>query len=352
MANSLSQVVYQQTERSFPPRLYDSLKSIWTYEGPLTALATTVTHVASTILSITFTYFCAEGAVRSFIELAEDRTPVIFLRPLGDVGGWISLCLFSTLALKKIMESLVRQGEYLELKLICEKYIADHQNTEDSSFLNHVYPEIHQLLDSFNSRCLFSKQHVTRKINALEACETIHSIQKKSKHEQDSKVKNVLTEINSKLEKKLSFEQYSQRVYKGQKAINEKGYLAGVITVVFGIAIPLIFIANTIFSIVGEVGLGAQLFHNRTDLADTGHFGEWPINAIEALSVAYLLHLWYLLNEGDLRITKKVYATEITKQNDTEIHNRLCTIANKEMSEMSTVCHYLKYPHEINFKKL
>lgn len=354
MSICLSQDVYQRTEQKlYPIRMWDSVHSITKNKGYAAGGATVITITAATVVSIALSYFCMEGSIRSFMIVAEEKNIYARIRPLGDVGGWVSLALFSTLALKSLGETLLKEGDYLKLESMCQKFVDHHKNLDDPDLLKNLYPKINDLLDAFNTQCLFSKHLISRRLTALDIHQKTGLEDNNKTFTKDIALKNIFVKINSKLEKKTSCKQYFHRVYEGQKAVNKKGYLTQSISLIIGIAIPIIFIANAIFSMVGEVGLGYELFVNRTDLADTGHFGEWPINAIEAISAVYFLHIMYILNEGDFAIAHSIYKKEIMNlKHDAKLHNRLCDVANEQLAEMSSTCHYLKHPHENKFEKL
>ncbi len=354
MSICLSQDVYQKTEQKFYPiRMWDSVHSITKNKGYAAGGATVLAITTSSIISLGLSYFCLEGSVRSFKIVAEDENVYARIRPLGDVGGWVSLALFSTLALKSLIETLLKEGDYLKLDSICQKFVNQHRNLDNPEFLKDLYPQINDLLDTLNTQCLFSKYAISRRLIALNIYQKTALEGENKTYSKDISLKNIFVKINSKLEKKTSCKQYLKRVYEGQKALSKKSYVKQSVALIIGIAIPLIFIANAIFSIVGEVGLGHDLFVNRSGLEDTGHFGEWPINAIEALSAVYFLHFMYVLNEGDFAIAHQIYNKEIMNlKHDAKLHNRLCDVANQQLAEMSSACHYLKHPHENKFEKL
>jgi hypothetical protein len=122
---------------------------------------------------------------------------------------------------------------------------------------------------------------------------------------------------------------------------------------VMGIALPLLFVTYAVLSFLGEAGLGKELFVYRQSLNDIGHFGEWLINAAEVLSVAYLLHLWYVLFEGDFFTTRSIYNKALNSLNqDASSHNCLRELANQDLSERASICAYAKLPADYEFGKI
>ena len=336
MAISLSDTVYRETgNRLLPIRIYKSIRG----DFLIGALTTT----SATIASVAPSYFCMEGSVRSIIEASKAHKPFERLRPLGDVGGWISITLFSTLAWRGFIEQLVTEVEYQDLKTICLKWIDKNQDQENLGF-NQFYLEFNDILDAMGSRCLFSKRLILRRLTALDVFQQKGLITKDDDLAAlDSKLATVYQKINTKLAIKTSLKRYFHRVYEGLKSEGSKGCISLTMSSVYGLVIPFIFIANSALSLAGEVGLGNQLFVNRTDLSDVGHFGEWPVNIVESLAVGCLYHSWHIVAEGDFNITKSIYGKEITKlKKDPTLHNRLCEIANAELSEKAAQCRALK----------
>lgn len=353
MINALSTKVYEEIDgRFFGTRLLNSTKYFAKKHGPLAACGTSLFLVASTVTSIALSYFCMEGAIRSFIEANNHELPLINrLRPLGDAGGWFSIAIFSTLAIKSLIEALVREGEYVQLQKVCKKWIKDHQDIENSDYAQ-VYLQVNRLLDSFNSRLYFPKNMASRRLVALDLVPALAGAAKNAKQDIDLQLRKTYATISSTLDEKTGALQYFSKAYAGFKAVAHKGYVTQSMAMIFGLAMPIILFGNACISIIGEFGLGHDLYVNRTGLEDTGHFGEWPVNAIEALSVAFFLHFWYIISEGTLSITHKVYATAIQSlQTEPVQHNRVCAMANQELGEIAAVCHYLKYPHEYRFQK-
>lgn len=351
MTISLGQKVYQETDALyFPVRLYNSIEWVAKEKGGVAAASLTLALAISTITSLGLSYFCMEGVVRSFMAVRDDDTPIIKIRPLGDAGGWLSLIIFSTIALKTIINTSVREGESLKLPSIVQSWLAENKNSEDPHFHKKLSKKIHDLLDCFDRRRLFPRSLLSRRLTALEILQNTDLSQLNGK---EKIMEDVLHKLHTKIEKKTSGRRYLYRVYEGEKSISEKGCCTQTISLIFGFALPLILMVNVVLSLTGEVGLGKELFVNRTELADTGHFGEWPINAIEAASVAYLLHLWYVINEGDFAITRRLYDKVITNfKGDPSSYNQLCKTANDDLAERAQICHYLKNPVHYKFEKL
>ncbi len=118
-----------------------------------------------------------------------------------------------------------------------------------------------------------------------------------------------------------------------------------------GIAIPIICFTSRILSIVGEVGLGEMIFYKREDLGDTGHLGEWPFNAIEVMWVAFFLHSWCMIEEGEFELTRTIYKRYLSELTDNKVlHNRLCVIANKHLAEKKG--YFFRLPLDYQFETI
>lgn len=106
-------------------------------------------------------------------------------------------------------------------------------------------------------------------------------------------------------------------------------------------------------SYIGEFGLGIELYRLHKNLADVGHFGEWLLNVAEAMGVAYFLHRWCMLNEGDFVITRKIYDKVLMAlKADAPAHNRLCELANEDLAQQSINCQYIKLPLDYQFEEV
>lgn len=348
----LAQAIHDETDRRFfAVRVQSSIQIVFKEKGCLAGGlmvgAMTITQIAALALS----YFCMEGSVRSLIEVGKDPRPIVRMRYFGDVGGWTSLAMFSALVVKDVHEKLIGEGEYLNLRHICQKCIQENRSffEENPSFLEELYLELNKILDFYNEKCLFSKSLISRRIAALEISEESNLIPTNKEHCQDKKLNSIFINLQAEMDKNS----YCRQAYEGHTIIMSKMSLNPTVSLVFGIAFPVIFLSNVVLSLIGEFGLGKELFIDKEERTDIGHFGEWPINAIEALVTAFFLYLWYVLNEGNFEITRQIYANEIKNlQHDPEIHNRLCDLASEELSKISMTCNYKKLSLEYKFDKL
>lgn len=348
MTISLSEHVYNHTDRNFPAfRLYESLKAIYLHKGCKTASLTAFGLSVSTVVSIALSYFCVEGSIRSFMIVNDQELSTLErLRPLGDVGGWMSLSIFSTLALKSIFEFSIREGEYLRLPKLCEDWVLnqkDEENPVNIKILKHDLSDIYRLI---SKKCYVQKSLASRKLNVLKVfSKDFHEkaiIVKKSDYE--CSLENIDREMNQQSVVQKSFKQ----LYYAKRYLSKKDSLTKLSALIFGIAIPILLISNATLSLIGEVGLGSELFGNRSNLEDTGHFGEWPINTIEALSLAWLLHSWYLLSLGNFWNVRKIYQNEIKRNSENQkLQLKLKKVALQELSEIASESHFLILQHEI-----
>jgi hypothetical protein len=356
-SNTMIQEVHRGiNSRAFSSRCYEAIQTINHEEGMAkTALLVGTLSIAQ-ISSLAVSYFCMEGAVRSLIDVHNDQRAINSLRPLGDFGGWCSLFLFSTIVMQDYTERFIGEGDYLRLKSICKKWILENKTRiieEDSEVPLNVYEDISELLNVFSIKCLFSRTLVSRRLIALEIqCEVMPKDESGQRNE-DLKLQEIFRSIQLELEQKLSFKQYFQRLFAAQRVIQQEGRHHRFTPLFFGIAVPIVLLSNAILSIVGEIGLGKELYIDKEGLTDTGHFGEWPINAVESSVTAYFLHKWYVINEGDFAITQSIFAQKLEGLRESKtLYNRLCGIANEELLQISANCAYVKIPMEYKFKEL
>lgn len=349
MSSSFIQFIHQETDQRYlSTRLFYSMKAIFKEKGALTGVATAGSLTVAKIVTLALSYFCLEGSARSLMVMSQEERSFERLRPLGDVGGWTSLAIFAFLALKDVVEKTIGEGEYLRLKPICQTWLKDHQATlkEDPSLYLTLYKEINEVLDVFQKKCLFTKCLASRQVFAIHLLEETGVDQNCV----DKDLKPLFSTIQAELEEEMKLSHYFKRLSEGYKIVKQKNLSMSTLC---GVVFPIFLLINVVFSIVGEVGLGKELYIDRLELADTGHFGEWPINAIEALGAAFFLHLWYVINDGDFAITRKIYAKHLNSLKENEnAHNQLCEIANEELSQLSNYSNCLQFPSEYKFKKL
>jgi hypothetical protein len=345
---TLNEMIHHNTDqRFFVSRVAHSIKNVFSEKGCLTGGAMIGAITAAKVYTLAFAYFCMEGTVRSIID-ARDIGSLI-ARPLGDAGGWNSLALFSLLAFGTFTVQMVREGEYLQLKKLFLQWL---EKSPDNK--RRVYGAFNEILDAFNGQCFLAKNVVSRRLMALQVMPESYPDQQDKHFRLDKKLQTTFTAIKSDIEKMTGSRYYCHRIYAGQCSIVQAGgYSRQLGSLILGVAIPLILLTGAFISLMGQLALGHELFVEREDLTAIGHFGEWPFNFIEAIGVAFFLHLWCMINEGDFVITRDVYKQHIgALQNDRECHNRLCDVANEELGQSSSACHYFKLPLDYKFEKI
>lgn len=282
-------------------------------ERPLFSLAMAVASFFGTVYAGGVAVFCGEGVVRSFKEIAEDETPVVRLRPFGDIGGWSALQLLSLMALDQFFKQLMHEGEYLRIETLSRKWIEENEEKikNNPKFIEKLYFVIHDYLKTYSGICLFSKSLASRRLVVLNLTAGMRAKKQGSLH-LDRKLEEVFTRIKKREEKETSIKKYFSRFYQGEKVLYQSGGGWRVAaSLVIGVAIPIFLLITAICSYVGEIGLGTELFYHRESLTDVGHFGEWPFNALEVLGFAILLNLWAIIYEGDFANLKSNYGEEI-----------------------------------------
>src|SRR5690606_17684609 len=142
------------------------------------------------------------GSVRAMLDLAHhnttgNSTDIVYLRSLGDSGGWSALTLFSIFGAGAILLKLVREGEYLKVKKALKTWIANNASTiqEDPSSFKYLYPKINDLLDAYNTQCLFQKSLTSRRLTALSILDKNPLPQECSLHRKDKALKKVFEEV-------------------------------------------------------------------------------------------------------------------------------------------------------------
>jgi hypothetical protein len=347
--------VRQDTEdRWLISRFIKAVNTVKDKKGYKAATMMVLSVVAIKVYALAVAYFTAEGSIRALIDLATNNnsTDVVKLRSLGDSGGWSALTVFSLFGAITLLIKFIREGEYLQLK---ESLISWYENNKSvisenpESFAN-LYETINDLLDASQSQCLFQKSLISRRLTALDI---LNDLPKKCPlHRRDNKLKAVFSNIQTELEKTTSMKYYPERLYEGQRSVSKNGCCRSMTTLIMGVAIPLILLTTVIFSYIGEFGLGKELFIEREELTDVGHFGEWPINAIEAIATAFFFHFWFMLSEGDFVRTRNVYKANLQNLKETSSkYNRVATLGNEELKELSSGVSF-KLPGQYEIKKI
>lgn len=355
MTSSLAESVQSATgDRVFAFRFCHSMASIYRKKGCAIGTATTCSLVIAKIYALSIAFFCMEGSVRALMDVArEDEDQIVRLRPLGDASGWTALTLFTVMAIGAFLFKVVREGEYCDLKKICESWIKKNQELLERKphLKKRLYSQINDILDAYSSQCLFSKWVVSRKITALKIQEAESLCEKRRI---DERLNKIFYKIKNELCLQSSYKKILPRIYEGQKSHLARNFRQLTSSWIIGIALPIIFITLALASYTGSVGLGKQLFHDREELTDTGHFGEWLFNAIEMVGVALFFHIVSMINEGDFARTRSVYAVHLQKlrsKNKIDSYNRLCDIANAELEQLANNRLFFQLPGCYRFKK-
>lgn len=356
--STIGKAIHKETDHySFLSRICRSVKSISQEKGWGMGALSVCAMTGAKIYAFAFSYFCLEGVVRSLIDVYKDDTYIVRIRPLGDVGGWSALSLFAALTIGTLASRLIKEGEYIRLQSICTKWVQDNKSIieENPKFYDQLYEKVNAIYDAYNSQCLFSKSLISRRLTALDICSEAQPEEPDSKLSKDKVLADIFREIKKKIEEDSSAKKYFCRLYSGLKSVKQTGGCCRITgSLITGVAFPIMLLLGAVLSFVGEFGLGKEIFYDREELTDIGHFGEWPFNAIELVSVAFFLHIWCMINEGDFVRTRKIYSKHINAlaDDDLNLHNRLCEVANEELSQLSTGCYYFKLPSDYLFEPL
>jgi hypothetical protein len=203
-----------------------------------------------------------------------------------------------------------------------------------------MYEKMNGHFDDSSARCLFSKSLVSRRLVALDICQEAQPVQDSMLYK-DRALQEIFRDVQAKTNAATSSKQYFGRVYDGLKWVKqERGCFSLLVTLVLGVALPIICFLCGAASLFGHWGLGEEIFVHRNALTDVGHFGEWPFNTVEVISLAFLLHIWCILNVGDFVRTRKIYAEQINslKDDDQNLLSHFCDVANVEVLQCASSC--------------
>lgn len=355
MSTQLSTSIHDATDnRFFFLRFGSAVKTIYKEKGMLLGTSASMLAMIVKVYSITAIYFCAEGSWRAMEEVVhENDDQFVRLRPFGDASGWMALPIFAAIAIATVIVKVVREGEYLRLKPLCEKWLCDNQKliAKKPKLQKKLYLKINDILDAYHSQCLFPKQIVARRLIALQIEAAKSECKKRTI---DKKLKKTFIKIQKEVHQASSLKRYFARLYDGQKSYYQMGYSKQINSWVMGLILPIIFINLAIMSYIGTGGLMKQTLHNGEEKTDRGHIGEWLFNAIEMVGIALFFHVVSMVNEGDFVRTRSIYERHIKKfkaKNNRELHNRLCDLANAELSQLLPNRLYFQLPDFYKFKK-
>lgn len=348
MSVQLNQKIYQETDAHFLiSRAFSSLKTVQKKRGIVKSALMGTTMVVSKVFTSAICYFCLDGSVRALNEIQFDNRHITNLRYLGDAGGWTAIVLFSIVTLGTLSIQLIREGEYLKLNELCIEWMKENKEflSEEGRLNNTFYTSFNDLVDLLSSECAFKKNVISRRLKAIKIIEKSGIAISSSLYNKDVALVEVFKNIQSDLKETSCGETFAN-IKKAQQSIRQGSYLRQTGALTLGIVVPVLLFSTALISIIGEVGLGHELFIEKKEQGDMGHFGEWPVNAVEAIGIAYLLYKWVIINEAKFVRTREVYQEHIHAISYSKrLHNRLCVIANQHLSELAAECQYLKYPN-------
>lgn len=348
MITNFIDTIHSETKgRYFPARFCLSMAALGK-ERPLFSLAMAIASFFGTVYAGGVAVFCGEGVIRSFKEIAEDETPVVRLRPFGDIGGWSALNLLSLMALDQFFKQLMHEGEYLRIEALSRKWIKENEEKirNNPKFIEKLYFVIHDYLKTYSGLCLFSKSLSYRRMVVLNLTKEMKA-KKKGGLYFDRKLEEIFIRIKKREEKETSVKRYFSRFYQGEKALYQSGGGWRVAaSLVIGVAVPIFLLISALCSYVGEIGLGTELFYHRESLTDVGHFGEWPFNALELIALAILLNLWSIIYEGDFANLRSNYEDETKnfKIYDKNVKKHLEIMWEEESS--NNKCYFTKFQRD------
>lgn len=310
----LREEIREQFERrNFLSRTHASICAIRAEKGQSISALAIGTLSASSVVGGALCWLTLEGAVRSIIDVIEDDRFIVRLRGLGDAGGWTSLSLFTVLAVKGVYEVVIHEGEYIQFKALSRSWFEN----KPQQVKELLYSKLHELANSLSARCLFIKSQASKRLFAIEICQP----------EIDVGLEQVFRDITLELKQKSHCKRCC-------RVFSDRGCSVSLSARIFGIIFPILLVANCLLSIVGEIGLGKEIFGDREDLTAIGHFGEWPINAIEAAVSAYLLYRWYVSVDTDIEVIEEVYGEHLEVL-DEGLQKRLVEVEKEEMQQIA-----------------
>ncbi len=278
---TFSQIVEQTTTAlSFPYRLFGSVRTLFQID-PRKAAFTMMALVASTLYVLAADFFLLKGVYHSWGEISscKEEKKLLCMAPLGNAGGWTTEVLLDLMLLRSFYLYVIQEGEFFQTQAL----LHTHSPVEEESTMH---------LEIANEARFFPS--------------TLSSL-------------------------------YPSIASPPSPSFLESLKKAPTLSLVsVGTLLPL-FVFNVLCSIGGEIGLGANILKEGKELSETGHLGEWPLNAAAATALAITL-LRGVANEGLFAITKKTYEEYLQALNDPTLYTRMREMGHKELAAIACRC--------------
>lgn len=315
----------------------NSMRSIRQSYGVGYTLCALIVMGCCCIVGLGISFFCVEGCVRSILDVItppeHEREGIVRIRPLGDIGGWFSIAIFTIFACVDIVGRLIREGDFAS----CVVHASSMASNVPSSS-SHYYQQWFFLLRLVSSRGLITRTDCQLRI-------LLSSILPSSP---DSPILPFLNRVHSHFLPLVAHRRQFSRASRGLRCHRSRGPLRFFLSLLIGVFVPILLTINAALSIAGEVGLGTELFVHRDELTDVGHFGEWMFNAIESAAGAYFLIYVVFIREGDFSFVREAYLKELSAMSDEDPSKQLVKqVAQEDLQQLASFCHFFKTPRDI-----
>lgn len=328
-----------------------AIKFISKEEGAVKASLITGGIIISFCYAGTFIYFCLEGTYRSLDEGLSALSKGEVIRELGDAGGWLALPIFVSMALQKVFKGFLHDVEFYSLKTLLSRQGKEVCLRKPNLSRIKLKTFIQNQISIIAAQTLFQKRLVDIEVSAIKITNKCIP-QKKTKKELTLLL--IFKELQTKITEAISYKNYLKRVRSGLTSIKATHGISGVIqSTLTGIALPILLLSCSVLSFMGEPPLMEEVLVHKEDKPAAGHIGEWAFNGFESAIAAYLTHKWTILNSGDFILIREIFEKKLAElQSSPYTHNKVCDLANKELSILAANLHFIKLPLDYQFEKI
>lgn len=328
--SSLNKEILSATDQvSYRGRLWRTIGLINEKKGTVAAVGTAAGVVLAGAYTALFSYFCFEGTGRALHDCYTSVQETGQLsQEIGDAGGWGSLPLFSFYSFRRVLNQLMREGDFAQVKSVCAKWCETDVGKEVSAA--DLYTQLNEIFDQISGQCLAYKSVVGSRLLSMEIVKELKGTKADpcSDYYLDQQLHSIYTQIEE--DRKVTYLSRLQIACHTPDAA--QGKVSRIIT---GIVCPIYLSIAAVCSAIGEPILGQKVIGEKVDQTEIGHFGEWPDNIISASAVAYFLHK-DLLTTGDLTIAAGIFQKHLDTLPYRMEHNRLCAVAKQELQQLAS----------------
>lgn len=322
-------VICATDEVSYRERLWRTIGLVNETKGTVAAVGTAAGVFFAGAYTALFSYFCFEGTARALHDCHTSVQETGKLsQEIGDAGGWSSLPLFSFYSFRRVLNQLMREGDFAQIKSVCARWCETEAGKEVSAA--NLYTQLNEIFDQMSGQCLVYKSVISCRLLSMEIVKELKGTKADpcSDYYLDQQLSSVYTQIEE--DRKVPYLTRLQASCNVPDAV--QGKVSRIIT---GIVCPIFLSIAAVCSAIGEPILGQKVIGEKVDQTEIGHFGEWPDNIISSSAVACFLHR-DLLTTGDISLAGETFQRHLATIQHRMVYNRLSLVAKQEIQQLAS----------------